>query len=305
MMVRALALEPELDLEALYRAHARTVRRFAATLSTPEELDDIVQDVFLIAGQRLHTFRGEADIRTWLYAITRNVVRYRRRGAHRAQRRSAEYSLEPRLEFPTPEELLERKSKILAVNSALGALDDKYRRTVLLHAVEGLSGTEIAAHTGVEPKTVWVRLHRARALLKAALIRGAIILFLLGAGAGIAKAITYFLRKDPPPPATNERSEKGKNTSMKKLNALCLSGCLAMAPAIVPAIAAAEEPAPEKPAIVYQTKTVVEFSDLAISAEIQRPEHSFILSRTRTKFPVLVRIRSDFQPELLRSVDAL
>src|SRR5687767_778414 len=98
MDVRALAAGSpggHIDLESLYRAHAATVARFAAKLSgAPADVDDLVQEVFVVAAERLSTFRGEADVRTWLFAITRNVVRHRRRGAHRALRRSGELRAE-------------------------------------------------------------------------------------------------------------------------------------------------------------------------------------------------------------------
>lgn len=302
MHVRALAVSPRSDLESLYRAHARTVRRFAAALSSSDELDDVVQDVFLVAGQRLNAFRGESDIRTWLYGITRNVVRSRRRGQFRARHKYSEYSAEPKYQAPTPEEFLERKRNLSAVNHALENLDEKYRTALLLHAVHGLSGAEIAARTGVEPSTVWVRLHRARELLKLALLRGATILLLLATGAALAAVATNYLGKDAVPAVTHSAVSKGETQDMNKLLPIL---ALTLAPAV--AVATEKEPAPTEPKVevVYQKTTNISFSEVTVSGEIQRPDGSYMQARNRTKFPLLVKIRADFNPELLRSVDAL
>jgi RNA polymerase sigma-70 factor, ECF subfamily len=291
------------SFEAIYRSHASAVARFAVKLGGPrEDVDDLVQEVFVVVHDRLPTFRGEADIRTWLYAITRNVVRHRRRGAHRALRRTAELSAIAAPEQATPEDALLRRQKLGGLSAALDQLDEKYRTTILLHAVEGLSGNEIAARTGVEPATVWVRLHRARHLLKSALIRGALILMMLGGGASLAAKLAGSLlseepRKESAPPATNIQP-------MKKLTtAICLSCALAAAPAIAQT---PEEPPPEpENKVVYSRKTIVEFSDVKLSAEVTRPANAYILVRTKTQFIPFLKLRTDFDPELLRSIDAL
>src|SRR5947209_6991554 len=69
-----------LDFDAVYRAHAAKVARWAARLGGPAvDLDDVVQEVFLIVHRQLAKFRGEAQVTTWLYRIAENVVRHRRR----------------------------------------------------------------------------------------------------------------------------------------------------------------------------------------------------------------------------------
>lgn len=290
------------SLDALYRAHKGTVARFAVTLGGPhEEVEDLVQEVFVVAASRLSTFRGEADVRTWLYGITRNVVRHRRRSAHRARRRTVELSLalEPVSDAPTPEQTLASRQALASVCTALAELDEKYRATLLLHAVEGLDGREIAEKTGVEPATVWVRLHRARLLIQHALIKGAIILIMIGAGAAIA---AHLARKVEPPPATNERGENEMKRHPKKfIAAAFLAGGLTA----LPAVAAATEPEKEETQIVYPKKMVVEFSEVRLSGELARPDGSYLQSRKKSHFLPFVRVRTDFRPELLRSIDAL
>jgi RNA polymerase sigma factor (sigma-70 family) len=73
------------DLDNLYRAHAATVARWAARLVGPgADVEDIVHEIFLVAGRRLPEFRGEAKVSTWLYRITERVaLGYRRRDRFR------------------------------------------------------------------------------------------------------------------------------------------------------------------------------------------------------------------------------
>ncbi|HSZ81974.1 MAG TPA: sigma-70 family RNA polymerase sigma factor [Polyangia bacterium] len=163
-------------LDALYRAHAATVARWAAHLGGPRlDVEDAVHEIFLVAGRRLPEFRGDAKITTWLYRITERVVRGgRRRERLRrwldfVRRGDVEQSLSP--PRPTPVEELERAQSRDTVYRILDRLAEKYRRVLVLFELEELSGEEIAALTGVKLATVWVHLHRARALFVAEMKR--------------------------------------------------------------------------------------------------------------------------------------
>ena len=69
-----------LEIEELYRSHAAAVEHWAARLAGPSlDVEDIVQDVFLIAQRRLPKFRGESTPATWLFGITERVIWHRRR----------------------------------------------------------------------------------------------------------------------------------------------------------------------------------------------------------------------------------
>jgi RNA polymerase sigma-70 factor, ECF subfamily len=160
------------SLDGLYRAHAATVARWVAHLGGPRvEVDDAVHEVFLVVGKRLREFRGDAKMTTWLYRITERIVRgSRRRDRLRrwldlVRRVDVEQSLSPpRL---SPIEELERRQSRETVYRILDRLAEKYRRVLVLFELEELSGEEIAALTGIKLATVWVHLHRARALFLA------------------------------------------------------------------------------------------------------------------------------------------
>jgi len=158
-----------LGLAELYRAHAASVARWATRLGGSQvDAEDVVHEVFLVAQKRLPEFRGDAKPTTWLFRITDLVVRAHRRKARlRAwlgRRFAQDGDLAGRgpVQISPVEDLVERERAAL-VYRALDALGEKYRSLFVLYELEGLSGEEIAALTGVKLATVWVRLHRARA----------------------------------------------------------------------------------------------------------------------------------------------
>src|SRR4051812_33481472 len=72
--------EEQTLVEQVYRAHVQDVARWAARLGGPRtDVEDVVQEVFLTVQRAMTEFRGDAKVETWLYRITQNVVRHRRR----------------------------------------------------------------------------------------------------------------------------------------------------------------------------------------------------------------------------------
>jgi RNA polymerase sigma-70 factor (ECF subfamily) len=157
----------DLDIALLFRQHARTVARWAARLGGPGiDVEDVVQDVFMIAGRRLTHFTGEAKVTTWLFRATERVVH----GLRRKQRlrrwlaRSGD-EVSPHLTSQrlTPVEEFERHQATRAVYRILDGLSDRYRRVMILFELEGLSTEEIAQLLGAKQATVRVWLFRGRA----------------------------------------------------------------------------------------------------------------------------------------------
>ena len=155
------------NLDALYRAHAPAVARWAAKLAGPcADVEDLVHEIFLVARRLLPDFRGEAKVTTWLYRITERVAlenrrkdRFRRWFSH-ARRAEIEETISP--PHLTPVDELERRQSSETVYRILDRMPDKYRTVIILFEIEELSGEEIAALTGLKVATVWVHLHRAR-----------------------------------------------------------------------------------------------------------------------------------------------
>jgi RNA polymerase sigma-70 factor (ECF subfamily) len=178
MSNRALAVtEPEgspslFDSAALYRQHAPRVARWVVQLGGPEmDAEDAVQEVFLLAHRERASFRGEAQVTTWLYRITLNVVRHHRRSQRRRLWLSGSADdVAGHLASPTtPVDELEQRRSCERLRRALARLSERDRTIIIMFELDGFSGQEIAERTATRPATVWVRLHRARAQLLLAL----------------------------------------------------------------------------------------------------------------------------------------
>lgn len=180
--VPALGHADEADLIERCRAHERAAhdelyhrfrRQVAANLyrvlGDRTDLDDLVQEVFVIAFRGLERFRGDARLSTWLYRICVNValgrIRTRKRkppaiGVADLDAAAIDPSLTERPE--TPDRSLERQQDQARVYRALEMLAPKKRIVLYLHEIEGLDLKEIAYLVDSNPVTVRTRLFYAR-----------------------------------------------------------------------------------------------------------------------------------------------
>jgi RNA polymerase sigma-70 factor, ECF subfamily len=152
--------------EELYRLFRRQVAaNIYRVLGNRDELDDLVQEVFVIAFRGLDRFRGEAKLSTWLYRICVNVAL----GRIRSKTRRPPPVLRPDpvgegvdSSPETPERLLQRQQARERVYRILDTLAPKKRIVLYLHEIEGRDLKEIAYLVGANPVTVRTRLHYAR-----------------------------------------------------------------------------------------------------------------------------------------------
>lgn len=163
MLVRASRDGDSSAFGRLYALYNRMVHAIAIARVGPADADDIVQDVFLTAMKQLHALRDESAFGGWLATIARN----RANGHHRAAVVEV-VELEELPHAPTQED--EREAK--EVLATIRALPEAYRETLMMRLVEGMTGPEIAARTGLTPESVRVNLHRGMKLLREALERG-------------------------------------------------------------------------------------------------------------------------------------
>ena len=146
----------------------------------PEEARDLTQETFLQAFRHLASFRGDADLRTWLYRIALNQARNRWRWWKR-RRRDRTVSLDAPVseEIDTPlsaglagDEGLDPERQALArereraLHAALKSLSRPYREVIVLRDIEGLSYEEVAATLDMNVGTVKSRLNRGRTELR-------------------------------------------------------------------------------------------------------------------------------------------
>src|SRR6186713_3298230 len=163
---------PVLDLATVYEAHFRYVWRCLRSLGVRDaQLEDALQDVFIVVQRRLPEFDGRAAVRTWLYAIALRIARKYRERARR-EPASLEAARERDSELPRPtageggDRALERERLALA-RRALSSLDDDKREVFVLARVEQMSAPEIADVLGIPLNTVYSRLRLAREAFEA------------------------------------------------------------------------------------------------------------------------------------------
>lgn len=154
------------SLEQLYRQYGDQVYSIALNvLESPEDAEDVTQEVFLKVSSKADAFRGEAAIGTWLYRVTVNTSLNWQRSRRRRRIREEDWSQKSRLSRPAPdnpEGFAEQKRKLQSLRAAMRELDDTYRLPVILHDIEGLSYEEVADILSIKPGTVGSRLSRAR-----------------------------------------------------------------------------------------------------------------------------------------------
>ena len=155
--------------EFYHRFRRQVAANLYRVLGDRTDLDDLVQEVFVIAFRGLDKFRGDARLSTWLYRICVNValgrIRTRKRrptayGVSDLDAAPHDPSLTERPE--TPEKSLERRQERERVYRALEALAPKKRIVLFLHEIEGLDLKEIAYLVDSNPVTVRTRLFYAR-----------------------------------------------------------------------------------------------------------------------------------------------
>jgi RNA polymerase sigma-70 factor (ECF subfamily) len=165
------------DLAELYSAHARPVYYLALRLlGDPQQAEDAAHDVFLKAFGKLREFRGDAEIRTWLYRITLNHCSNLRQrwSARNIHTRDAESGFD---DLPGPAEhplrVLETKELGERIQRALDGLSAEYRLLLLLVADEQLSYEQVGELTQQSADAVRGKLHRARRAFAAAFAKTA------------------------------------------------------------------------------------------------------------------------------------
>src|SRR6478609_321544 len=153
------------ELGAVYEAHFRYVWRCLRSLGVHDaQLDDALQDVFVIVQRKLPEFDGGAQLRTWLYAIALRISRkYRERARREPTSLEATPENQPELVLTHSGEGAALQNERLALaRAALEALSDEQREVFVLARVEQMSAPEISSVVEIPLNTVYSRLRAAR-----------------------------------------------------------------------------------------------------------------------------------------------
>jgi RNA polymerase sigma-70 factor (ECF subfamily) len=154
--------------ERLYRTHVNRVFSVCARMVGDRGFaEELVQDVFVRAWEKLPQFRGESAFGTWLHRMTINVVLNARETAARHKSRLGDGDDEINaISHHQPEAGLS-----MDLEKAIGTLPKGARQVFVLHDVEGFKHEEIADQLGITAGGSKAQLHRARLLLRQVLTR--------------------------------------------------------------------------------------------------------------------------------------
>jgi len=167
----------------LVARHQRQLYRLALRMTGSEaDAQEVLQEAFLNAYQKLPNFRGEAQFSSWLYRIAANSALMRLRRKRRApdaltdqplELQGPKFSAEGYLDPPPRSDWSQRADEKMmdrelgtAIDQAVTGLPEDYRTVFLLKDVDGLSNEEIAEALDLTVPAVKSRLHRARLALR-------------------------------------------------------------------------------------------------------------------------------------------
>ena len=159
--------------ERLYRTHVDRVFSLCARMVADRaRAEELTQDVFVRAWEKLHLFRGDSSFGTWLHRLAVNVVlNERKAGARRASRFEEEDEERGMDAHAGVVGSALPPGALLDLEDAMTRLPPGARRVFTLHDVEGYKHEEIAGMLGVTTGATKAQLHRARLLLREALNR--------------------------------------------------------------------------------------------------------------------------------------
>jgi len=166
MVVRAASGDVA-AFEELYRENVSRVYLLCLRMcGDPSLAEELTQEAFVRAWQKLGSFRGDSAFSTWLHRVTVNVVLGDRRSTARREARVKPAGDELPVDLSAPEP---SPGQALDLERSIAALPDGARTVFVLHDVEGYRHKEIADITGLAEGTSKAQLHRARKLLRKAL----------------------------------------------------------------------------------------------------------------------------------------
>ena len=176
VLVQRCAAKDEDACADLVAEHQRMVYQLSLNLlGDHNEALDLSQEVFLRVFRTIHTFRGHAALRTWIYRIVINQARNRQRWwrrRHRAQQVSLDQHIHDHGELPdsnnggSPDRVLGQKQLADRIRVALEHLPFDQKTAIVLREIDGLSYEEIGFTLNVAVGTVKSRLARAREALR-------------------------------------------------------------------------------------------------------------------------------------------
>jgi len=148
--------------ERLYHRHVGRIGGLARWLMAQDDVEDVLQEIFIRVWEKLHTFKGQSAFKTWLHRLATNVILRRRseRGAQQERYSGSEFDLErAQSDRVTP-------GLKVDLEAAVGQLPERAREVFVLHDMAGYKHEEIASLLEITPGTSRSQLHHARMALR-------------------------------------------------------------------------------------------------------------------------------------------
>jgi RNA polymerase sigma-70 factor (ECF subfamily) len=157
--------------DELLRRHETRVYRFGLRMcGNEDDAREVLQETLLAAFKHLPTFRGDAQVSTWLYQVARSfcIKQRRRREGEPSVHESVDAAEVQRLSADEPRGDSKAHAREVGqlIQAAISTLQADHREALVLRDVEGLSAEEAAEVAGIEVGALKSRLHRARLALK-------------------------------------------------------------------------------------------------------------------------------------------
>jgi RNA polymerase sigma-70 factor (ECF subfamily) len=170
--VAAAAAGDRRAFERLYAAHVNRVFTLCTRMcGSRVRGEELTQDVFVRAWEKLPQFRGDAAFSTWIHRVAVNIVLTDRKNEGRARRRTKDDDEESGEEIFASAATTPRDADRMDLAAAIDSLPPGARQIFVLHDVEGYKHEEIAEMCGITAGGSKAQLHRARLLLREALTR--------------------------------------------------------------------------------------------------------------------------------------
>jgi RNA polymerase sigma-70 factor (ECF subfamily) len=149
---------------SLYDALHRDVYRFlaAAAATRGPDLDDLVQETFIVALRSARKFSGRSTVKTWLFGIAFNLGRTHARAEARRRRAMARAAQLPRVQPIRPDQGAQANQQLEQLAAAIDALPYAQRAAYVLNVIEGVPAAAAARARGLRLGTLGRRVHDAR-----------------------------------------------------------------------------------------------------------------------------------------------
>ena len=165
------------DFQSVHDQFRPRVLRYLARLVGEGEVEDLTQSVMLKVSERLHDFRGDSSVSTWIYRIATNAALDKLRGKAIQPLTDTEFEFNeddvpPAAQTASVETTAIREEMNACIREFIERLPETHKTVMVLSELEGFKNAEIAAILGVSLDTVKIRLHRAREKLRKELDTG-------------------------------------------------------------------------------------------------------------------------------------